>query len=153
MMPAFQDTPDAHALKCEMAHEVIRFSGKLRLQVNGWSMLPSIRPGDTLLVEEAKSGAVREGDIVLFGRNRGLCAHRVVKRLNESKLLTRGDAMPALDPVVPEADLLGRVSFIVRKGKLMIPSRKMGLSEAVVAAAMRRSEVGARVVARVFSRQ
>lgn len=149
MTPALQDTPEVHALKCELAREVLCFSGKLRLQVNGWSMLPSIRPGDTLLVEQAKSDGVSEGDIVLFGRDHRLCAHRVLKRLNHSQLLTRGDAMPAPDPVVPEAHLLGRVCFIVRKGKWITPSRKMGLSETAVAGAVRKSAIGARIVARL----
>src|SRR5262249_37101837 len=49
---------EAHAIKCELAAEVLRFSGRLRLQVGGWSMLPSVFPGDTLLVEWSESAGV-----------------------------------------------------------------------------------------------
>ena len=69
---------DAHAVKCELAGEVLRASGRVRLQVTGWSMLPSVWPGDTLVIESVASDAVSEGDIVLFSRERRLFAHRVV---------------------------------------------------------------------------
>jgi len=59
---------EVHAIKCELASEVLLWSGKLRLRVTGWSMLPSVWPGDTLLVERIGAEEAREGDIVLFGR-------------------------------------------------------------------------------------
>ena len=52
MMPAKCVMSESHAVKCELAAEVLRSSGRLRLQVTGWSMLPSIWPGDTLTVEQ-----------------------------------------------------------------------------------------------------
>jgi signal peptidase I len=144
--PAFDD---AHALKCELAGEVLRSSGTLRLQVLGWSMLPSIWPGDTLVVERADSKAVSEGDIVLFGRNRRLFAHRVIAKpcqSEDSRVVTRGDAMPAPDSPVSADELLGRVSAILRNGKRIEPSRSLRLSERAVATLVRTSEIAARVV-------
>jgi signal peptidase I len=149
MMPEPQIFDDSHALKCELAGEVLRSSGTLRLQVTGWSMLPSVWPGDTLVVERANSNAVSEGDIVLFGRDRRLFAHRVVAKRSqpeESFVVTRGDAMPATDSPVSDDELLGRVCFIVRDGRLIEPSRSLGFSERAVAALVRSSEVGARMV-------
>lgn len=148
-MPAPQVFDDAHSLKCELAGEVLRSSGTLRLQVMGWSMLPSVWPGDTLLVERANSSAVSEGDIVLFGRDRRLFAHRVVAKrgqAGDSQVVTRGDAMLATDSPVSDDELLGRVSFILRDGKCIEPSRSLGFSERAVAALVRSSEIGARVV-------
>ena len=144
--PAFDD---AHALKCELAGEVLRSSGTLRLQVLGWSMLPSVWPGDTLVIERADSNAVSEGDIVLFGRNRRLFAHRVVAkpgRSGDSQVVTRGDAMPGPDSPVSADELLGKVSGILRNGKRIEPSRSLRLSERAVAALVRSSEIAARVV-------
>lgn len=146
----------AHALKCEMAGEVLRSSGRLRLQVTGWSMLPSIWPGDTLVIERVPSNAVLAGDIVLFGRDRRLFVHRVVNRSivtkgQDAEILTRGDAMPAPDPPVSESDLLGRVSFILRNGKRIEPSRRLRLSERALAAVLRRSTFIARIVVRIHS--
>ena len=111
---------DVNALKCELAGEVLRSSGTLRLQVTGWSMLPAVLPGDTLVIEHIHSGAVSPGDIVLFGRDRRFFVHRVVagSQSQSGAVLTRGDALPATDPPVPAGDLLGRVSFILRNGKI-----------------------------------
>jgi len=115
----------------------------------GWSMLPAVWPGDTLVVESAGSNSVSKGDIVLFGRDRRLFAHRVVSRRSQaedSQVVTRGDAMPTPDLPLAEDELLGRVSFILRNGKCIKPSRSLRFSERAVAALVRSSEIAARVV-------
>ena len=140
---------DAHALKCELAGEVLRSSGFLRLKVMGWSMLPSVWPGDTLVIEKANSYTVSEGDIVLFGRDRRLFAHRVVTKCSygaDSRVVTRGDAMPAADSPVSEDELLGKVFLILRDGRSIEPNKTLGFSERTVAALVQRSEIAARVV-------
>lgn len=140
---------DVHSVKCELAGEVLRSSGKLRLQVTGLSMLPSVLPGDTLIVEHATGDSVANGDIVLFGRDRRLFAHRVVSRSKTSEILTRGDSMARPDPAVSEDELLGKVSYIVRNGKCIEPTRSLTLSKRALAALARRSQVAARVVVSV----
>jgi len=140
---------DTHALKCELACEVLRSSGTLRLKVMGWSMLPSVWPGDTLVVESADSSAVSKGDIVLFGRDRRLFAHRVVAkhaRPGDSHLVTRGDAMSAPDSPLAEDEVLGKVSLILRDGTCIAPRRRLRFSERAVAALVRGSETAARVL-------
>jgi signal peptidase I len=147
---------EAHALKCDLAGEVLRSSGTLRLQVMGWSMLPTVWPGDTLVIERADSGAVGEGDIVLFGRDRRLFAHRVVttrSHSGDSRVVTRGDAMPVADSPLAQDELLGKVSVIVRNGRCIAPSRSLRLSERAVAALVRSSEIAARVVVGVHGMQ
>jgi signal peptidase len=137
-----------NALKCELAGEVLRSSGKLRLRVTGWSMLPAVMPGDTLVIERVSSDAVSEGDIVLFGRDRRFFVHRVITKgePQNTELVTRGDAMRTPDPPVSERDLLGRVSFIVRNGKCLKPSQSRRFPERAVAALVQRSTFAARVV-------
>jgi signal peptidase I len=140
-----------HSVKCELAGEVLRSSGKLRLQVTGWSMLPSVLPGDTLVVEHATGDCIANGDIVLFEREKRIFAHRVISRFivprsKTLKILTRGDSMARPDPPVSENELLGKVSYIVRNGKCIQPSRSLRLSERAMAALARRSQVAARVV-------
>src|SRR5579863_3842424 len=120
-------TCSAHALQCDLAADALRASGRLRLRVNGWSMLPSVWPGDTLLVECADDSAVREGDIVLFGRDRRLFAHRVLTKSpapGGSTIATRGDAMPQPDPPISSHELVGKVAFIARNGKLIEPQKQ-----------------------------
>lgn len=134
----------AHAVKCELAGASLRSFGTLRLQVTGWSMLPAVWPGDTLLVETATAGDLMEGDIILFGHERRIFAHRIVKRSGNSSFLTRGDAMPQDDPTVYGQDVLGRVSSIVRNGKCISLSGRRRFCERIVAALARRSRLAAR---------
>jgi hypothetical protein len=76
-----------------------------------------------------------------------LFVHRVVTRdVESSSVLTQGDAMPAPDHVIPDSELLGRVSLIVRNGKRIAPRRNQKFSERAVSALVRRSEIAARVV-------
>lgn len=111
-------------------------------------MFPSVQPGDTLIVDRTPVEAVTAGDIVLFGRDSRFFAHRVVKKDSAGKtgMLTRGDAMTVSDPPVGENELLGRVSFIVRNGRLFEPNKSLRLSERLVATLLSRSEIAARVV-------
>lgn len=140
-----------HEARCELACDVLRYSGTLRLQVDGWSMLPSVWPGDILTVERVMGESVALGDIVLFVRERRLFAHRVIRTTGEPNLLTRGDAMRAADPLVRSEELLGRVSRIERNGRSFVPRRRIGVARRIVAAMVRRSSFAARVVVGVRS--
>ena len=148
----FQFPDDVHALKCELAADVLRSGGTLRLRVTGWSMLPAVWPGDTLLVESADPGTTRKGDIVLFGLERRLFVHRVVKKLGDVKFVTRGDAMSVPDPVIDQHELLGRVSSIQRNGRCIAPRRKRSFSERAIAGLVRNSQIAARVLVGVCGR-
>ena len=137
---------DLNAAKCGLATEVLRCSGTLRLQVTGWSMLPTIWPGDTLVIERAESNDISRGDIVLFGREGRFFVHRVLTIGVRSEIVTKGDAMLAPDPPISETNLLGRVSYIARQGKCLTPQKHQRLPERAVAALLSRSDFAARVV-------
>lgn len=122
------------ALKCDLAGEVLRCSGSLRLGVTGWSMLPTIWPGDSLLIERAGWKDVRMGDVVLFGRDHRFFVHRVIaKSASAGVILTQGDGMPRPDLVVKGSELLGRVSFILRGRRRFEPRRSLHFYERIIA--------------------
>lgn len=138
-----------NALKCELASEVLRSFGALRLCVTGWSMLPTVWPGDTLQIERAGFEDISEGDIVLFGRDRRVFAHRVVAKVGEfgrAQIITQGDGMARPDPPVTSSELLGKIVLVVSKGRCIEPGSRLGFSERVLAALVRRSDSAARVV-------
>ena len=115
-------------------------------------MLPTIWPGDTLVIERASSGDVFDGDIVMFNNGRRFVAHRVVAKSigpEGSMVRTQGDAVPQPDSPVARGDLQGKVSFILRNGTRIEANQKLGFSERALAAVFRRSEIAARVVVRV----
>jgi signal peptidase I len=134
-----------HATKCELAAESLRHSGMLQIRVNGWSMLPAIYPGDVVLIRALNGHQVSPGDIVLFQRQGRLFVHRVV-RCGGTTVLTRGDAMRAPDPLVSTNELLGRVEYVIREQRQIVPSRKLRLRERTVARLVRRSNAAARFI-------
>lgn len=141
---------ETHALKCELAGEVLRSSGSLRLEVTGWSMLPVIWPGDTLELERAERSQLSKGEIVLFIRDGRLFAHRAMKT-DGSAVVTRGDALPYTDPVVADGELLGRVAYIVRDGRRIQPKKRLSATQRAIAGIVRSSDLAARVVVGIHS--
>jgi signal peptidase I len=140
---------DAHILKCELASEVLHSSGGLKLCVTGWSMLPSVWPGDTLVVERVSPDQVRIGDVVVVARDGRLCEHRVVSIVEDSgsrRWITRGDALPVPDRPVLENELLGRASYLIRAGKLIAVPAELNLVEQLIAKIVRSSVPAARAL-------
>lgn len=139
----------SHAVKCELAGEVLHSSGRLRLQVTGWSMLPTIWPGDVLVIDRAHDDEVSEGDIVLFRRDRRFVVHRVITKTAEhpdGDVVTQGDAMPSPDLPLSDGALMGKVSFILRNGRYIEPRKSLRITERAIAALARNSDVAARVI-------
>jgi signal peptidase I len=140
---------DAAAVKCDLAGDVLRLFGNLRFEATGWSMLPSVLPGDTLMVERVSGDQVRIGDVVLVGREGRLCAHRVVSRSENTEnplWITQGDAMVAPDRPVNENELLGRVSYVIRAGKLIAVPVELSKIQQLMAQIVRRSTPAARAL-------
>jgi signal peptidase I len=137
-----------NALKGELAGEILRRFGTLRLQVTGQSMLPSVWPGDVLIIKRCFFGEVSPGDIVLYARERRLFAHRVIGAgagLDEPYLVTQGDASPTPDSPISAAEFLGRVSQIVRAGKCLEPAPVLSFPNRLVANIARYSTILARL--------
>jgi signal peptidase I len=137
------------AVKCELAAEVLRSFGTLRFAATGWSMLPSVWPGETLVVERVQPDQVRIGDVVLVGREGSLCAHRVIGTKGDPEnrqWITQGDALPAPDRPVAANELLGRVSYLIRAGKLIAVPAELSVVERLTAKMVRRSVPAARAL-------
>jgi hypothetical protein len=101
-------------------------------------MLPAIWPGDILDIRRCRIGAVRTGEIALFECYGRLVAHRVIGRQG-SALITQGDTLPAPDPPVTEAELLGTVLMIRRGRRQFRPPAHRGIASRLTAALARRS--------------
>jgi signal peptidase I len=134
------------SLKCELAVEVLRSFGTLRFAATGWSMLPSVWPGETLVVERIQPDQVQIGDLVLVEREGKLCAHRVVGTAGHPEnrqWITQGDALPVTDRPVAGSELLGKVTYLVRAGKLIAVPAKLGVIDNLIAKIVRRSSLAA----------
>lgn len=90
-----------------------------RFIADGRSMLPTIRDGDTLLVEPVQPESIGCGDLLVAEYPSAIRAHRVVALpgAERREFLMRGDALPLPDaPVSPER-ILGRVAGVKRAGR------------------------------------
>lgn len=143
------DSDARSAVKCELATEVLRSFGSLRFAATGWSMLPAVWPGDTLVVARVGQDQVRIGDVVLVGREGKLCAHRIIGTDGDPdnpQWITQGDALPKPDRPVAGNELLGRVTYLIREGKLIPMPAELSVAESMVAKVIRRSVPAARAL-------
>lgn len=139
----------AAAVKCDLAGEVLRSFGSVRFPAIGWSMLPAVWPGDTLMVERVGPDEVRIGDVVVVGRQGRLCAHRVIATAGDPgdpQWITQGDALPAPDLPVAGHELFGRVTYLIREGKCIALPAELGVVERLTAKFVRRSSLSARAL-------
>jgi Peptidase S24-like len=117
-------TEAREAHKLDLAVEVLRSSGAIRLQALGISMLPSIWPGDVLGIENKPGEEIVPGDIVLITRDRRFFVHRLIEKRN-SEWIARGDSLPQNDESVAEVQVLGKVSTIHRKSRIISPNPRV----------------------------
>jgi signal peptidase len=139
--------------RVELAVEVARTFGSLRLRVTGTSMLPAIQPGDLLSIGRVNLRDTSPGEIVLFTRAGRLFAHRIVDRgggacepyarepyAREPYIVTRGDRLLENDPPVFQSELLGRVTSIQRVGSRVRTSPRLDGPNRVLGRLLRASD-------------
>jgi len=138
----------AAAVKCDLAGDVLRAFGSGRFPAVGWSMIPAVWPGDTLVVERI-SDQVCVGDIVVVARDGRLCGHRVVAIEGDPgnpQWTTQGDALPVPDRPVRGSELLGRVAYLIRAGQRVVVPANLSVVERLIARVVRRSVFAGRAL-------
>jgi len=117
-MLQFVETRDR--IKHNLVTELLRAAGSVQLAAFGYSMLPTLWPGDVLNVQTRSYAQVEAGQIILFAREGRFFIHRVLQKTDtdaERFLITRGDALPGPDAPVQPDEVLGRVMTVRRKGR------------------------------------
>jgi len=94
--------------RAALAAEVLRRSGRLRLQVHGESMLPTIWPRAVVEILSCSVGDVKRGEIVLAIRDGRLFLHRFMVRSRDGFVL-QGDSMPGPDPIFQDEACIGKL--------------------------------------------
>ena len=101
--------------KQDLAIQLLQATGRVRFAARGYSMLPTLWPGDLLTIETIPFAQVRPGDVVLYRRWERLFIHRVLRKSREAvgserpSLVTRGDSMTGTDATVLPEEFLGKV--------------------------------------------
>jgi signal peptidase I len=100
--------------------DVLRRFGRVQLRATGTSMLPSISPGDVLLVVQCSPESIEPGDVVVFTDRTRVFAHRLVEKrrdLSGSSFVTRGDSTWHNDPPSRDDQLIGKVVAVRSAGQ------------------------------------
>ena len=132
-MHSFEQTPASafERHKLELATELLRAGGMIRIKARGTSMLPTIWPGDMVHIESKTGGELVVGDIVLVQQEKHVLIHRLMST-DGVQWITRGDAVPQNDPPIMPTDVLGRVTQIQRHNRaIKSTSRVMILQRAL----------------------
>lgn len=113
------------ALELEMATELLRRAGQLRVRLAGSSMVPSMFSGDVLTIERTDPPEFKVDDVVVFSRGGQPITHRVIRTRRDSNgigWITRGDACSVEDLPIAETEVLGRVVVVERDGREWSPT-------------------------------
>ena len=89
---------------------------QIKMNAQGFSMLPTIQPGATLLISSISE--VVTGKVYLYESMNQLIVHRLVE-IKESPLLTlyfKGDANKMQDPPVKPGQLIGAIALVNNTG-------------------------------------
>jgi hypothetical protein len=119
--------PDA----ARLIRDAVTAGGELWVRGSGWSMHPTIRHADPVLVAPL-AGAVRRGQIVLVPLGPRLMLHRVVD-IQGDVILTRGDSRQRSDAPVPRSAVVAR-ALAVRNNHELTPlffTRRFGITPLV----------------------
>lgn len=110
--------------------DLLRNGRSVRFSAPGHSMYPTIRDGETLVVQPIKASTVAIGDIILHAVDQRLIAHRVVKIRNTKsfsdaeaswEFLFKADASSSFNEPVKPSQILGKVVSIERNGTTIDP--------------------------------
>jgi len=138
----------------ELAAEILRKFGEFEFVALGSSMIPSVFPGDTLVVRRDAPEGVRSGDVVLLAREGRFYAHRLMSKTEKegsTRLITRGDALNQDDPSFAEGEMLGRVAAVIRRGKRLEINRRPGAARHVLRWVLQHSGTAAKWLLRWHS--
>jgi phage repressor protein C with HTH and peptisase S24 domain len=109
----------------DLSTDLLRRGQSIRFRAPGRSMQPTIRDGEVITVEPVSLADVKRGDIILYRSHMGVTAHRVTRIQKKDGtadlMILRGDAPGSPDELVLPRQVLGKVVWVERGGRLIAP--------------------------------
>ncbi len=93
---------------------------QLQLRMQGFSMFPTLQPGDKGIVQKCNACNILPGDIIVFKKNNQLIAHRLIRieaKARETLYICRGDQNGFEDKPVRENEIVGKLISFERNGR------------------------------------
>ncbi|MEV0944030.1 S26 family signal peptidase [Micromonospora wenchangensis] len=94
------------AVPVDLVAHGLRVTGRAVVPVTGSSMLPTITPGERVVLHPVPPAGVHPGEVVAVRHRNGLILHRVLDRFGD-RLITAGDNLSLADPPVPLTQVVG----------------------------------------------
>lgn len=118
---------DVYAI--DVVKAVLESGNSVELTASGYSMFPTLRPGDTVIVKPPDRDKLPLSGIVLVVKNENsLIMHRLIEiQTDESGqkwIITRGDCMPTPDNPFRTESMIGIAASFNRKKKERIILRR-----------------------------
>lgn len=103
-------------IKIALIKTQLQTGNKVKVKANGTSMKPSIKNGDLLILKKSKNDQYREGEIIVFTKEKLLFIHRLISIDNENGLiLTKGDNLEVSDTRILKEECLAKVIRVNNK--------------------------------------
>jgi len=90
----------------ELVANALAALGSVTIPVSGVSMLPTLKPGERVVLHAVDRAALRPQDVIAFRLDGQLVLHRVHAVLPD-RIITAGDHYDLFDPPVPHAAVIG----------------------------------------------
>ncbi len=103
-----------------MAENMLNENLSLSYKLKGFSMYPTLKPGDVGLVEKCRPETLKIGDIVVFKSNNILIGHRIVDiktKNGETIFIAKGDKNLNNDAPFTSNELLGKITSFERNNR------------------------------------
>jgi len=116
-----------HTNLLDLAETLLDENHPLNFNMQGYSMYPTLREGDTGIVEKWNPNDLLVGDIVVFKANGKLVAHRLVKieLRNGLRLFTaKGDKNTYTDEPFTSDAFVGKITSFQRNNRINSPESK-----------------------------
>lgn len=104
--------------------DLLLASQKFRFRIRGYSMYPTLKTGDLVVVQPLSGEDLQVGDVVVLENRHELMCHRLVdlfEKNGEKWVRTKGDTMKKGDVPVPLSRIVGKVISVERGGRSWSP--------------------------------
>jgi ATP-binding cassette, subfamily B, bacterial len=113
-----------------LTEQLLNSKQDVSLRVGGYSMYPTLKPGDIITIRRTYIEDIKLGDIVVYRTEKKWIAHRIQQinsRFDKSEFITKGESCKKPDIPVPAKDIIGKVISFSRNGRLKNMNEKVRL--------------------------
>jgi signal peptidase I len=104
--------------------ELLKSGTAVEMTATGFSMFPTLRPGDRAIIKPFDiSRNILPGSVLVVRKDNNLVMHRLVNIIDEKSgskwFITRGDSMQFQDPPFGNETIIGYVEYFKRNGRII----------------------------------